>query len=247
MTTSKMRGCHGSTTEIEKVRAVMDLCQMVMDAHEKQLTSARQNVTSILRELLVPVLNRWGMGMRKGGALLYLNPNIEGEDVVEVDKGCDYVLGELHDELAGALWEEVDADGSTLHDYIVDIDIPQSDGADGGVHYVWLTYLDNCLAIVDMTSSQGHELSDVLYYGPVTREYVEDLNTIGDDLDVLTVLDCLPKYKLIDSRWVRHYHRPRGTGEPARTPGLLKGEVGDAISEPLSDEELEQWGMTATE
>lgn len=190
---------------------------------------------------LVPILNRWGMGMKKGGALLYLNPNIEGEDVVEVDKGCDYVLGELYPELAAALWEDMDTDGGTLHNYIEDIDIPQSDGEDGGVHYVWIATRGEHLETVSITASWGHEPSDVVYYGPVTREFIADVGGI-DNLDADAVLGTLPKYRAGDIEWERVVD-----SRPPHTPGLLEGEVSDAINEPITDEELYQWGMTATE
>lgn len=230
---------------IENAQAVMALMgryERDMELSHKITGAVRENVGERLRDLLVPILNRWGMGMKKGGALLYLNPNMEGEDVVEVDKGCDYVLGELHPELAGALWEEVHRDGGTLHDYIEDIDVPQSDGEDGGVHYVWIAEHGDYLETVDMTASWGHEPSAVIYHGPVTREFIKDVGLIGADLDVLTVLDSLPKYRAGDMEWERVVDEVL-----PRTPGLLKGEVPNTISEPLSDDELQQWGMSATE
>lgn len=215
------------STEADKVKTVMDLYYMLVDAHEKQLTQAKENVASILRELLVPILNRWGMGMRKGGALLYLNPNTEGEDVIEVDKGCDYVLGALHDELAGALWEEVD--GGTLHDYIEDIDIPIDDVDDGGVGYVWLVswggHVLEPLSLDESMTLNAEDTNDydpdTLYYGPITQAFIDDTGIGAVGHDPHPYLDVLPKYKLVDSRWVRHYYRPRGNSK--RTPGLLKG------------------------
>ena len=238
----------------EKVRAVMDLYQMVIDAHEEQLTIARQNVASILRELLTPILNRWGMGMRKGGALLYLNPNMEGEDVVEVDKGCDYLLGELHPELAGALWEEVGSNGSTLHEYIEYIDIPTDDLDDDGVEYVWLVswgghFLEPLGFSESLTLGTGDTndySTNTIYYGPITQAFIDDTGIGAIDHDPHPYLDVLPKYTLHEGgKWVRVYYRP---GSARRFPGLLlKGEVSDAINEPLSDGDLHQWGQTATE
>lgn len=108
--------------------------------------------------------------------------------------------------------------------------------------YVWIAADGNYLETVDMTSSWGHEPSTVIYHGPVTREFVSDVGTIGDDLDVSAVLDSLPKYRAGDMGWGKVED-----SKVPRTPRLLKGEVGDGINEPLSNKELQQWGMTATE
>lgn len=235
MTTSKMSGCHSSTTgNAVAVLSIMERYEQDMELSSRIAAAVKENTGERLRHLLKLILNRWGLGMKQGGALLYLNPNIEGEDVVEVDKGYDYVLGELYPELAAALWEEVNANGGTLHDYIEDIDIPQSDGADGGVHYVWIAARGEHLETVDMTASWGHEPSDVLYYGPITREFIEDVGGI-DNLDADAVLDTLPKYKAGDIEWERVLDEVVVDSEPVTTHTLYY----DSSSPPVRDVDIE--------
>lgn len=242
-----------TTYNTQAVMAIMGRYERDMELSERIAVAVRENAGERLRDLLLPILHRWGMGMRKGGALLYLNPNIGGEDVVEVGKGCDYVLGEVHPELAGALWEEVDSDGGTLHDYIEDIDIPTDDLGDGGVDYVWLVHWGGVwlephnfteAVSLDAEDTNGYS-AKTKFYGPITQAFIDDMGigTVGHDPH--PYLDVLPKYTLnVDGRWVRVYYRP---GSTSRRPGLLQGEVSDAINEPLPDDELQQWGMTATE
>jgi hypothetical protein len=220
-----------NTDNTETVKAIMARYERDMELSNRIVVAVKEDAGERLRHLLKPILNRWGMGMRKGGALLYLNPNTEGPDVVEMDKGCDYVLGALHDELAGALWEEVDG-GGTLHDYIEDIDIPQTDGEDGGVHYLWLVHWGGVWLephsfndprslrppaserlTLDAEDTNGYS-TRTKFYGPVTQEFINDtgIGTIGHDPH--PYLDVLPMYTLlpvggspitlnVDDTWVR--------------------------------------------
>ncbi len=60
---------------------------------------------------------------------------------------------------------------------------------------------------------------------------------------IIQELQDLPEDKLAELYDIIHYFR-LGLGQEStqhRTPGLLKGQLGDAFFEPLPDEELQQW------
>lgn len=67
---------------------------------------------------------------------------------------------------------------------------------------------------------------------------------------IMQELQALPEEKLAEIYDLIHYYRlglTQASGEPAesaaqrRTPGLLKGKVGDAFFEPMTEEELQEW------
>ena len=67
---------------------------------------------------------------------------------------------------------------------------------------------------------------------------------------IMQELQALPEEKLAEIYNLIHYYRlglPQASAELAesaalrRTPGLLKGMVGDAFFEPMTEEELQEW------
>lgn len=60
---------------------------------------------------------------------------------------------------------------------------------------------------------------------------------------IIDELNEIPEEKLAQIYELIHYFRlglDRQTEQP-RTPGLLKGKLGDAFFEPLPESELQQW------
>ncbi len=60
---------------------------------------------------------------------------------------------------------------------------------------------------------------------------------------IVQELQDIPEDKLAELYDIIHYFR-LGLGQEApqpRTPGLLKGQLGDGFFEPLPEEELQQW------
>ena len=61
--------------------------------------------------------------------------------------------------------------------------------------------------------------------------------------DIIQELQNIPEEKLTEIYVLIHDFRlglDKESPQP-RTPGLLKGELGDAFFEPLPEEELQQW------
>lgn len=68
---------------------------------------------------------------------------------------------------------------------------------------------------------------------------------------IMQELQALPEDKLAEIYNLIHYYRlgltqasdehPAESNNAPRTPGLLKGEVGDAFFEPMTEEELQEW------
>ena len=67
---------------------------------------------------------------------------------------------------------------------------------------------------------------------------------------IIQELQALPEDKLAEIYDLIHHYRlglTQASDEPAegevkrRTPGLLKGHVGDAFFEPMTEEELQEW------
>lgn len=68
---------------------------------------------------------------------------------------------------------------------------------------------------------------------------------------IIQELQALPEDKLAEIYDLIHYYRlgltqagdksPAESNNAPRTPGLLKGHVGDAFFEPMTEEELQTW------
>ena len=68
---------------------------------------------------------------------------------------------------------------------------------------------------------------------------------------IMQELQALPEDKLAEIYNLIHYYRlgltqasdalPAESNNAPRTPGLLKGHVGDAFFEPMTEEELQEW------
>lgn len=68
---------------------------------------------------------------------------------------------------------------------------------------------------------------------------------------IMQELQALPEDKLAEIYDLIHYFRlgltqardepPTQSEAKPRTPGLLKGQVGDAFFEPMTEEELQEW------
>lgn len=140
---------------------------------------------------------------------------------VVMDKECDYHLWAFAEPIANALWEKAyvvvgtplnymddhygDDEGvEYLSDYIEDIPLPPLEGRE----YLWiqieeegdLPYLFPCVPIdYEVPAEDGGGplyLPGAVVYGPITREYVDD---IGGRDDYRDLVRALPRYVVDDN------------------------------------------------
>lgn len=196
---------------LQLVALAMKRYKIEVERCENRIYQSAIEAGVYLRLALMPILHRWGMGMRKGGALVYADPLTHCIRGVQAHKAADYALGEVHPELSDALWTPVDVFpyGDTFHDYVEDIPLPQSTLLLGGgcastltrmIEYVWIvrgkgTYLDgwSIPVVINFTGSDYYMTPGCAqYFGPVTKEYVEDVTNNG--LELIDFMYTLPQY-----------------------------------------------------
>lgn len=196
-----------------------------IDNIEAYKEAARSNNISIgnrLRELLVPILNRWGIGWDRGiwtFPMVVEDPsNYRG--VVSVS--CD-ALYLVHNYLSQVLYES-DGCGSFLDKYVEPIPLLHD------VTYVWVTSYykedvdgsDNSQLVVEGTIPLS--LTDIVpplpitgnhYHGPITQEYYDDVVAAGGKLLLVELVQNLPTYKvgpnstwILDRDWDSDYYYP---------------------------------------
>ena len=215
-----------------QVDAIMEWHGREIQEATRRVMTAYTEVGARLRHLLLPILHRWGMGMQRGGALMYHLPpdatleadlTLEHPFAVVMDKECDYYLWAFAEPIAGALREEAyivvgtppnymdndygDDDGvGYLSEHMEDIPLPPLEGRE----YLWVQvepadydgppYLFPCVPIdYEVPSSEGggpFYLPGAVVYGPVTREYVDDIRGRDDYRDLVYVL---PRYVVDDN------------------------------------------------
>lgn len=199
--------------ELQLTTLAMERYKLEVEVCNNRIYQSARESSVYLRLALMPILHHWGMGMRKGGALVYPEPNVhrmaQGVWEVHMHKACDYVLGELHAELSDALWTPVDIFPyeETFHDYVDDIPLPLTTIPE----YVWVVqdrgvYIDTWCSpeICTFSDSCNDDLtpSSALYYGPITKEYIEDATAHG--LELIDFMYTLPMYIVNDEcQWER--------------------------------------------
>ena len=180
---------------------------------ERHIQGLSNDVADQLRTLLAPILHRYGMGMLKGGPLVYLDPSPsrqrEGAEVY-INKEVDVHLGLLHEELMSALWAQVEVFPyeDTFHDLVQDIPLPE------GVEYLWVIEKTG-VNIMGRPQSQLRTMSykdslttdlqrdGAVYYGPTTREYLDDVADyveVNSDTTLSEFLVVLPAYIVGDDQ-----------------------------------------------
>lgn len=191
--------------------------------------AARSNNISIgyrLRELLVPILNRWGIGWDDG---IWLSPTvIEGGPPVRISCNALYFV---HKELSELL-DSSDGLGNWLGKYVEPIPVPLNatyvwvtsyykedpDDSDRGTLVVEGTIPLSLTAMVPPLPIVGNH-----YHGPITQEYYDDVVSAGGSLAndacrrlrLIEVVQNLPTYKagpdstwIQDREWDRDYYYP---------------------------------------
>lgn len=188
---------------IDRVDAIMARYQADQGECSRQSLEAAIETGARLRHLLLPILHRWGMGMLRGGALLYMNPNGDGS-YVEMGQDYDYALQSV---ISAALWTETGLEGGdTLHNYVKYIPLPT--GQECVREYVWIVtdhHGDELypLSFDDSRNMTIAELSGRTYHGPVSLAYYEDMLL---DEDPSSFMGVLPKYRVCvgnHGKWVR--------------------------------------------
>jgi hypothetical protein len=204
--------------ELQLTTLAMKRYKLEVEMCENRIYQSAKETGVYLRLALIPILHRWGMGMRKGGALVYPEPSIhrmaQGVWEVHTHKATDYALGEVHPELSDALWTPVDIFPyeDTFHDYIEDIPLP----LELPLKYMWIVqdrgYADTwCTPVViDFTGSDSNLIpGSVRYFGPVTKEYVEDVTAHG--LELIDFMYTLPQYIVNgECEWELHTNEVTG-------------------------------------
>lgn len=189
----------------DNIQAALDTYDQIMGACSEQITRANYGLAAAIREVLIPILHRWGMGMKVGGTFVYQQPSIKAmvEDKWEVHGGnYDYALQVLHPEVRDALWKRATLypyePKPTMHDFIMDIPLPGVEA-----DYIWITEdEDGHWDTVTFEDSLKGPAHDLLYCGPITQAYWDDVK--GQEV-VGGFIDVLPRYKYSDGDFVRYY------------------------------------------
>lgn len=189
------------------IQAALHTYDKVMEACSEQVMRANYELAAAIREVLLPILHRWGMGMLLGGTLVYHQPSIKaiaaGKWEVHIDKDVnDLALLALHPEVYHALWGKLSLypydPKPTMHDFIMAIPLPGVD-----TEYIWITEdEDGHWDTITYEDSLNEPLHNLIYCGPITQAYWEDIR--GQEV-VGGFIDVLPAYKYIDNDFVRYY------------------------------------------
>jgi hypothetical protein len=202
----------------DNIQAALDTYEQVMEACSEQIMRANYDLAASIRGVLLPILHRWGMGMLLGGTMVYQQPSIKAmaEDKWEVQLSCppstmevhkdkedDYALQAVHPKVHDALWKNPGLqpyphNATTMHDFMMAIPLPGVEA-----EYIWITEDEDghwdTVTFVDSVVGPAH---DLIYCGPITQAYWEDIkgcDTVGPFIDVL------PAYKYSDGDFVRYY------------------------------------------
>ncbi len=188
--------------------------------------AARSNSMSIgnkLRELLVPILNRWGIGWDRG---IWTFPMVI-EDASNVRKAVPLsgdALYLVHGYLSKMLYES-DGCGKCLYEYVEPIPLLHD------VTYVWvISYYkedpdDSDSGTLTVEGTIPQSLTDIVpplpitgnhYHGPITQEYYDDvMSNASTGNDLIEFVQNLPTYKagpngtwVLDRDWDSNYYYP---------------------------------------
>jgi hypothetical protein len=205
--------------ELQQITLAMKRYKLEVEVCENRIYQSAKETAVYLRLALMPILHRWGMGMRKGGALVYADPLTHCIREVHTHKAADYALGEVHPELSDALWTPVDIFPyeDTFHDYVEDIPLPLST-LTTKIEYVWIVqdravYADTWCnpSVITFTDSYKDNLTpgSARYFGPVTKEYVEDVT--AHSLELIDFMYTLPQYIVNgECEWELHTNEVTG-------------------------------------
>jgi hypothetical protein len=176
--------------------ALEKLHEQMVDIHLMDARASSMEVANYhLRQLLLPILHGWGVGMQKGGALVYPrvgdNSQVVGEKVMRHPLYSCYPLKVLHPQLYSLMRSVNKVDGKHVVDYMEGIPLPLEP-----IERVWVTLAPDfpaCgLGAADfplvVQPADGRE-----YLGPISKSLYESLVAWGGDIeDVVAV--SLPSY-----------------------------------------------------
>lgn len=162
------------------------------------LDSAATTKAASVRELLLPILHRWGVGMQKGGALVYPRVGdgclIVGERVMRNPRYSCYPLKLLHPKLYSLMWEQV-GNGEHVVDYMEPIPLSGEP-----IERVWAVLGPETpcseLTAIPFPVTLDYPSIEV-YYGPISKAFYEDIGGEwdssverwgGDDEDLVSYL-----------------------------------------------------------
>lgn len=164
-------------------------------------------VASQVRDTLVPILQRWGVGLRghsggwvypaAGGVPIY-NPVVDIEGRVGWgNKEINVFLRLIHYELWLLLTTFDEIQDEYLYHYIEDIPLPRD------ASYVWITWEEGG-SIVNAVECGTEVEEGMMSYGPVTREFYEDIcSMVEGEGDLNLILHALPCYVAgLNNTWI---------------------------------------------
>ena len=188
------------------VQTALDTYDQMMEVRGEHIMKLNYNLGAAIREALLPILHRWGLGMLLDGTLVYQQPSIKAmaDDKWEVhmEKDEDYALQALHPQVCNALWRKPSLypyePKPTMHDFIMAIPLPGVD-----TEYIWITEDEHGhWDTVTFEDSLNEPLMNLMYSGPITQAYWDD---VKEKEFVSRFVDVLPAYKYVDGDFVRYY------------------------------------------
>lgn len=198
--------------------ALERLHEQMVDIHLMDARTSSMEVANYhLRQLLLPILHRWGVGMQKGGAWVYPrvgdNSQVVGARVMRNPLYSCYPLKVLHPQLYSLMWSVNKVDGGKhVVDYMEAIPLPPEP-----VDRVWVTLTPDfpaCrLGTVDFPGAV-HPADSKEYLGPISKSLYEDLVGWGGDIEDV-VVESMPSYHagpdgtwVLDRDWDTDYYYP---------------------------------------
>ena len=200
--------------------------QVDINKYQEIMRTSCTNTAHRLRELLAPILHRWGTGHR---ANVWTYPMVGNNTVIvpgeEVQVSASpYGLDRLHWDLFHALFVHYKPSTGYLINYMEHIPLPSPEATP----YLWVTscYYRDTLT-VDGTipcslTAKVHPLSIAgqHYHGPITQEYYDDVVSTGGSL--IELVQNIPTYRagpngiwILDRDWDGAYEEEGvwGTGD----------------------------------
>lgn len=210
----------------KQAETILEEYQRAISIHQGQAQLIGTGIADKLRELLVLILHRWGVGMRSGGVWVY--PRV-GDNTVTVPNEvvpiseAGYALGLVHYEVFNLLHTYTQPCGY-LYPYLQPIPLPANtiymwvtsrfevEEVDDGDNWGTLT-VDGTIPCTLTTMLHPLPIEGQHYHGPITVEYYQDVVDNGGN--PLELVQYLPTYKagpngtwILDRDWDEGYHYP---------------------------------------
>lgn len=147
--------------------------------YSKEILATTKEAASQARELLVPILQRWGVGLTGGAHNVWLYPSPMGGGIAT--GWGDAYLQLMYPELWQLVWGDFNpVNKGYLLTHVGDIPLPDYDLTSD--RYLWIAasvepedeYGDTIITQVFTVPCKDKGEPLTLYFGPITREFYED-------------------------------------------------------------------------